>query len=336
MKRATDTLARQWELLQLIPREPRRVSAPELRERLAAGGYDVDVRTIQRDLATLETKFMLRCEPEGRTNRWYFGRQQPPLQIPAMSETTAITLLLVRDYLLPILPSVVTDELTQYFEKARARLDGTRFATWASRTRILQRGPVLSSPAVAAAVRDAVYGALLEGTQLEVQYRNREADEPAAMTVHPLALVAKDGVLYLVATIGDYEDPRQLALHRMASAAPLDAPARASSAFSLREYVDEDGFAYRVSSEELELTALFDPGAARHLLERKLSPNQKACVAGDGRVRVEAKVADTQELRWWLLGFGAQVEVVKPAALRREMSEIAGSMAQRYAAEAKS
>jgi predicted DNA-binding transcriptional regulator YafY len=41
-------------------------------------------------------------------------------------------------------------------------------------------------------------------------------------------------------------------------------------------------------------------------------------------------VLDTQQLRWWLLGFGDGVEVMKPAKLRREFRDMARGMAEIY------
>jgi len=40
---------------------------------------------------------------------------------------------------------------------------------------------------------------------------------------------------------------------------------------------------------------------------------------------------DTSELRWWLLGFGDQVEVLKPASLRKHFARMAANMATAYA-----
>jgi predicted DNA-binding transcriptional regulator YafY len=41
-------------------------------------------------------------------------------------------------------------------------------------------------------------------------------------------------------------------------------------------------------------------------------------------------VLDTLQLRWWLLGFGDQVEVVAPKSLRQEFAETARNMAGYY------
>jgi len=43
-----------------------------------------------------------------------------------------------------------------------------------------------------------------------------------AYTVNPLGLVMRDGTTYLVCTLLDYTDIRQLAMHRMGSAQLLD------------------------------------------------------------------------------------------------------------------
>ena len=331
MRRVTETIARQWELLALVPSEPRSITTAELRERLAARGYDVDIRTIQRDLIALESKFMLMCRTEGRTNSWYWSRDQVPFQIPGMSSVTAITLLLVRDYLLPVLPSAVTRELEPYFSRASEHLAGTKFERWPSHVRILHRGPVLSSPQIDPAVRDVVYAALLEGQQFEAEYRSREASAYKTMTVSPLGLAVKDGVFYLVATLQRYEDVRQLALHRMRSARLLETKVKRPPRFSLSAYIEENsGFGYPVSPEPIDLVALFEPEAARHLFERKLAAEQQLELMNDGRVKLAARVANTEELRWWLLGFGALVEVVEPEELREEMKMTALAMADRY------
>jgi hypothetical protein len=125
MRKSTDTIGRQWELLRLVPREPRSITTAEIRSRLAEHGYEADVRTIQRDLTTLEAKFPLICRVDGRTNHWSWARQHPGLEVPRLETPTAITLLFVRDYLLPLLPKSISSELAPYFDKAKEVLKGT-------------------------------------------------------------------------------------------------------------------------------------------------------------------------------------------------------------------
>ena len=43
-----------------------------------------------------------------------------------------------------------------------------------------------------------------------------------------------------------------------------------------------------------------------------------------------ATVPDSQQLRWWLLGQGAGIEVLEPVALRRELQERIKQTTARY------
>ena len=67
--------------------------------------------------------------------------------------------------------------------------------------------------------------------------------------------------------------------------------------------------------DKIKLEAIFDHQAGLHMMESKLSPDHTAEVMKDGRIRVKATVADSDELRWWLRGFGGEVEVRKPKGL---------------------
>ena len=58
----TDTIARQWEMLKLIPRAPRKVSTRQLHEKLDALGFPTTTRTVERDLHTLSMRFPLEAD----------------------------------------------------------------------------------------------------------------------------------------------------------------------------------------------------------------------------------------------------------------------------------
>lgn len=331
MRHSTETLSRQWDILELIPREPQSITAAEVRRRLATRGHDVDVRTVQRDLTTLETKFMLRCRTEGRANHWYWGRDRKSLEIPRLSGPAAVTLLLARDYLIPLFPKGVADELGLHFAKAADSVKGTKLEHWHERVRMVDRGPILHAPDVDPAVRDVVYEALLDGRQVEADYTSRSSDGSRRLRINPLGLVAKHGVLYVVATLWRYEDPRQLALHRMCAAELLGSAVEIPPAFNLDTYIgDDDAFGYPISEEKLEITVRFTPEAAVHLHERRLAEDQHLERRDDGLVVLRATVPDTQELRWWLLGFGDQVEVIAPDQLRAEFVAMARDMFEKY------
>jgi len=104
-------------------------------------------------------------------------------------------------------------------------------------------------------------------------------------------------VIYLVCTLFDYDDVLQLVLHRMLEVDLLDEPAKRPDGFSLAAYIQAHHFDYPAGGE-IALNVLFTPSAGQHLQETPLSANQKLTQHADGRLRLQATVADTQQLRW--------------------------------------
>lgn len=331
MRRSTDTILRQWTLLKRVPRAPQRRSTRELRDYLKAEGMPVDIRTVQRDLEQLSGIFPLASEAEGRTNYWYWSSADKVLEIPAMGPDTALTFRLAHDYLEALFPRVTLGTLAPYFARADEVLAATNLGPWRKKVRAIVRGPMLIPPKIPADVQSVVYQALLEDRRFEVDYRSREQKKTGRYEVNPLGLVVRAGVVYLVCTLWDYQDIRQLALHRMSRPRLLDERSSRRQGFDLKRYIeDEHGFAYPGTLRPIRLRALFTEDAAFHLYETPLSPDQRLTAQPDGRVLLTASVPDTEELRWWLLGFGDGVEVLTPVRLRSAVAKAVAISAGRY------
>jgi predicted DNA-binding transcriptional regulator YafY len=147
--------------------------------------------------------------------------------------------------------------------------------------------------------------------------------------VSPLGLVARGNLLYLVCTLWDYTDILQLAMHRLRSATPTDVPVTTPAGFDLDQYIAEGEFHYPVGPE-IRLEAQFHRGAATHLYETALSTDQVVTDLDADHVLVTATVRDTEQLHWWLLGFGDLVEVLAPAELRSSIAESVRNAARIY------
>jgi predicted DNA-binding transcriptional regulator YafY len=66
------------------------------------------------------------------------------------------------------------------------------------------------------------------------------------------------------------------------------------------------------------------------LYETPLSVDQTLTVDSDQTLRVTATIVNTEQLRWWLLGFGGKVEVLSPEGLRADIAKVAEEMVNRY------
>lgn len=333
MRTATDTTLRHLAMLTAIPARPQSKSTRQIREELSGKDpdFDVSTRTIQRSLERLSRVFPIASEKRGRANHWYWVERDALTQIPAMSESTAFVLRLAANYLRSIMPPETLRVLDPYFRHAEKILAGTELGRWSDRAAIIAQGLELTPPDISADVQEAVYEALMTNRKVEVDYRSKHEAEPRRIVLNPLGIVVRTGIVYLVATSWKYQDIRHYVLHRMSEPQLMDEPAETPPDFRLADHLGDDGpFAYPASGDKLALRALFHVGAGAHLTENRLAPDHRTTQQDDGRVLVEATVADTAELRWWLAGFGCLVEVLEPESLREEFREEARGLAQIY------
>lgn len=320
-------------MLGFIPREPREASTVDIAQRLLDSGFSCDKRTVERDLDNLSSVFPYTSEKRGRTNYWFWPRDSAVLDLPAMEPSTALVFDLVREYSESLLPKSTLKLLKPYFDKASIVLDtaaSQKLGKWRRRVKLISRGPQLLNPKLDSAVQEAVYTALLEEKRLSIVYKSRWDDQPSEREFSPLAMVVREGVFYLIGPMWDYPDVVQIAVHRISRARITESKLNKPGKFSLNKYLEENEFAYPVSQSQIKLKFRIREDAARHLRERPLSAEQKIAGGEDGWATIEAKVSDTDELRWWLLGFGDKVEVLAPIRLRREFAEIAKSLSSTY------
>ena len=135
--------------------------------------------------------------------------------------------------------------------------------------------------------------------QIIATYKPRNKKQSTEYRIHPLGIVNRHGVIHLVCTLWNYQDTKQLALHRFVTARIAEEKANRPKSFKLSAYVKSDNqFAYPISDKPIQLKVLFEPKVAEHLYETPLTQNQKLEAQKDGRLLLEASIVDTQELRW--------------------------------------
>ena len=334
MSRSDETLYRQWVMLTKIPRYPRKITVPALKNILLGEGYTVDTRTIQRDLNKLSISFPLSNDAEGRKNYWFWIEDAAVQDLPGMDPVTALAFEMAESYLLPLLPKATLELLQPYFLRASEVLNDqsdSLLRKWPDKVAVIERGPTLQKPDIDPDVQRVVYQALLEEKPVQASYLPRGAEQAKDYLLHPLGIVSRMGVIYLICTLWDYDDVKQFALHRFTQAEMTDKPMNIKANFSLTHYIEEDKqFAYKIEDKPIQLKVLFDAKTAGHLGETPLAANQSLTAQADGRVLLEAKIIRTLELRWWLQGFGDNVEVLEPQSMRDKFIETTVSLKSLY------
>ena len=329
-----DPLLRQWEMLKLIPRE-RKTTVKELQTKLEGLGYSVNRRTLERDLDRLSIPFAIEADTRSKPYGWRYALNMHPANIPGLTSSEALTIVLLETYLKTLLPVAIADNLASHFSAARHSLSvehsDSKLQSWLKKVKVLSPGQHLLAPTIDPSIQRTVYNALMQGYQLEMDYHAANSTEAKHYgSVHLQGLVQYGSVIYLVVTINDHSDLRLLVLHRIQKVALKEVPLSPLENFDLQTYIDQGGFGFGETSVPIELVALFKNGAGHHLIETPLAVDQQIERLDPQRLKITAEVLDTPGLQRWLSSFGPDVEVLSPEALRGTIAERHQQAAQLY------
>lgn len=324
------TLLRQWKMLRMIPRLPRKIGTADLMQRLEEADFTIDLRTIQRDLNQLSEVLPLTSD-QAKPQGWAWKEAAEQFDIPGMEPQVALAFHMAEVHLRSLLPASTVDTLKPWFSAANRVLDehGNGISHWPEKIRVLPRGLPQKAPGVDADVQAKVYQAVLQERQLQISY-GREPNDWRDYLIHPIALVVRNQVIYLVCVFDGFDDIRQLAMQRIRFADVLGLPAVKPADFVLDDYIAQGAFGLVFRDEPLSLEARFMGHLAIHLRETPIAEDQVIEEIDQNFFRLTASVPDTLELRLWLKSFGDEVEVLGPPALREEFTGQAKRMAKLY------
>jgi predicted DNA-binding transcriptional regulator YafY len=323
-------LARQWQVLRLLPTKPPGITSRELVDKLEREGFSITKRTVERDLAELSSIFGIACNDKGMPYGWHWMKGEYA-DLPGLTVSDAVSLRLVEDLLRPLLPSAMLESLHARFGQAKAKLaelsaDNSN-AKWADKVQYVSPSMSFLPPKIDSAVLDAVHEALLAEHQIEVTYK-KPSGEQQTYRLHPLGLVQRGQITYLIATAFDYEDARIYALHRILSVQTLPETVSIPDEFSVTGYIQSGALEFGVG-DKIKLQMRVTNELADILVETPLSADQELAPEGDGYL-VTAEVHDSWQLEWWLLSQGGAVQVISPLHLRHRLKAQIRKMCMAY------
>ena len=304
------TLLFALELLRRIPRQ-RKVTARELHRQLREAGLNRGLRTVQRQLETFSEYFDIECDDREKPYGYRWSSDAKGFCMPRLSLQDSLLLTLAEHYLHALLPSPLMKSMQGFFTQARHELKqpGKRppEREWLSKVRIIDTTQPLLPPKITPGVFAAVSNALYENKWLKLDYENAEGRR-GSYRVMPLGLAQQGPRLYLVCRFEGYDNERSLALHRILAAQVSTLGFERPANFDLKQYDDDGRFGFG-EGERIRLTFRIAKPNGLHLLESPLSEDQSVTEL-DEEYEVTATVVDTEQLNWWLRGFGDAVTEV--------------------------
>ena len=325
-------IARLKRLEALLPRGRAPGACPDVAQLLAMLGEAYAGKTLaarrralQRDLEELVKEGRIKAVNPGSKPLRYrlVAEEQDKYQAVRDYEIQV-----VRDLVAAALPQQRLDRLWQRLltNAEGPRLDETRL-------RIVPDTLRLQAVELYPRVLEAVIEALAQRRALQVLYENAE-EERSDACLHPQALMQRGPIPYLFALKNDEDEPIRLyALHRMIRAEVLtQTPAHEAVGFDLDEAI-ANGQADFGRGEQIDLELRVRGYLATVLVACPLAVGQQwkdEPPDSDFEIRVWAQVPQTGQLLRWLLGAGANIEVVAPPDVRRVVAVQAAKVAALY------
>lgn len=344
MSKSQDTALRYVAVYKLFAAHPRRQFAiSTIQQMLKEDGYDISVRTLQRDLKDkISVIFPIRDEPGTNGNRWLLDETRT-LELSNFDMTTALSLNIAQEHLKNTLPQVVLDKLRTKFEAAEKFIEShgkNSLANWKSRIRAIPNGKALMPAEITEDIWRLTTEALLEKKQLSVTYRKPEG-ELKTWRLHPQGLVSRHSANYLIVTINDYQNLMILALHRIQEIEILDQSCNQFDEKIISDYMsssavgwafDENNNEGGLTDKEITLVADVSPYTASVLNETKLSKQQTLePVDNSDWQRITAKVPNNQETLWWIYSLNSNIHVHEPKEWVEEIKENLERVQEMYA-----
>jgi predicted DNA-binding transcriptional regulator YafY len=320
-----DQLARQWKIIQALIASRRGKSVPELAEMV-----ECHTRTVYRDLEALQAAgFPVTTERDGHRMVWSLldGRQRTlpiPLSVPEL-----LALYFGRRLAGALRGTVFHDALESLFEKIKALLPAEMLQQLERAQAGLSVGATPAKPH--AAYRnwiDLVNQAVSQRRRLDMTYRAMRDRAETRRRVDPYRLLFFDGAFYLIGYCGLRRDIRVFALDRIRALDLTEEPFDPPADVILDDFLKPSFGVFLGPPSSVRVR--FAPEAAGYLSEKTWHASQKLQPQKDGSVVFEVEVAGTDEIKRWILTWGARAEVLAPESLREEVRREAEALARSY------
>ena len=322
-----EQLGRQWQIIQRLISANRGISASALAEAL-----DCHPRTVYRDLEALQLGgFPLTTERIDGRHLWSIldtVRRQPPIPF---NLTELMALYFGRDMLKALKNTVFYESLESLFAKIKATVSPQTLAFLEKVEESLQVAPEPFKDYgqfrdVLATVNDAVFNR----RHVEITYQAMGRDRTTRRRVAPYKIWYYDGTFYIIGHCRLRDAVRIFAVDRIATIKSTDETFEIPEGFDLDTFM-AGSFGVFVGTPE-NVRIRFAPEVAGYIREKTWHASQGIEERPDGAIDLLARVAVTDEFKFWVLRWGAAAKVLEPESLREAVAKEARNMVDNYGA----
>jgi predicted DNA-binding transcriptional regulator YafY len=320
-----DQLGRQWRIIQTLISSRRGRSAAELAEEL-----ECHPRTLYRDLEALQVAgFPLYTEQvEGKSLWSVLDAVKHHIPVP-FSLTELMALYFSRDMLKIFQNTVFYDSLEPLFKKIKTTIppESLKYLEQVQQTLHVGIKP-FKDYARFRGIIDRVTDAAVKKRSIEIVYYTMSRKKESRRRVDPYRVWFFNGTFYLIGHCHARDEVRIFALDRIKMLRETKDIFEIPEDFNLEDFLRPSLGVYR--GEPVAVKIWFSPDVAGYIREKTWHETQKITPQDDGSIVFEAEVAGTDEIKFWVMSWGAHAEVMEPESLREKIRAEAEMMAKRY------
>lgn len=167
--------------------------------------------------------------------------------------------------------------------------------------------------------------AITNKRKVNIRYQSLSEEKNVDVELCPYHLLYNHRAWYVLGHSDRHKAVRAFKLNRIKDLETSDKCFLGGENFDLQEYL---GRAWSMVPEGriYNIKLRFMPKTAGNVTEVQWHSTQKVTYNSDGSATMEFRIDGLGEISWWILGYGDQVQVLAPKALRKRVLEMAKNM----------
>jgi predicted DNA-binding transcriptional regulator YafY len=287
--------------------------------RTLAERFEISGKTAQRNIEFLAERLKAPLEYVPGERGYIYGDNTWELPGLWLDEDALISLVLSFRLASAVPDSYLKESLHKFLDQIIACHSATAFSIADLNDKISVKN--IAYARTDEAVFHRLLEALLKAVPVRIEYHSPHNGQSSLRDILPLHLLNYMGTWHIIAYCNVKKELRDFVLSRIraVSACEGDIEVRIPPA-SVKNYIRQT-FGIFQGKEKTEVCLRFAKDIAPWIAEQSWHPAQKVSIEKDGRLCLTIPVADFREIKREILRYGAQVEVVSPAALRNEVKK---------------
>jgi predicted DNA-binding transcriptional regulator YafY len=320
-----DQLARQWRIIQTLISSRIGKSAAELAE-----GLECHPRTVYRDLEALQVAgFPIYTERLDGKSLWsLLDTVKHQIPIP-FTLTELMAIYFSGDMLKVFKDTVFYDSLESLFQKIKATLppESIKYLKEVEQTLHFGLKPYKEYGKFKE-VLNQVNEAAVQKRSIEIVYFTMSRNKETWRKVDPYRIWFFNGTFYLIGYCHNRGEVRVFCIDRIKMLHQTKGQFEIPEDFNLEDFMRPSLGVFQGRPTKVKIR--FAAEVSGYIGEKIWHESQKIHNQSDGSIVFEAKVAGTDEIKFWVMSWGSKAEVLEPESLREEIRSETIAMLERY------